>query len=985
MKIAPFALVIVAAAAPLFAQDAPLPPDKAASRIKLPAGFTATLFAGEPDVVQPIAMAFDDRGRLWVVECLSYPDWRTDGTGQDRVVIFEDRDGDGRFDQRKVFWDAGANLSGIELGYGGVWLCSTPNLVFVPDADRDDVPDGPPEVKLDGWDLKAKHNVFNGLAWGPDGWLYGCNGILSNSKVGKPGTPAERRVAIDCGVWRYHPVSERFEAFAHGTTNPWGLDFDEYGQAFITNCVIEHLWHVLPGAHYQRMFGQDVTPNVYSLMASCVDHIHWGGGPWQSSRGGQGEHDQPGGGHAHSGAMIYLGDNWPDEYRGGLFTCNIHGNRVNHDRFERRGSGYVAHHARDFFYANDTWFRGLAIKYGPDGGVYVSDWYDSGECHDYDDVHRTSGRIYKITYGQVKPYNEDLAALSDAELVARQLHKNDWHVAHTRRLLAERAKKLAPDARGSLLKMAREHADVTRRLRGIWALHCVGAATDEFLASPDEDVRAWAVRLSLENREAEPALLDKLQALAQSDPSPRVRLELAAGLQRLPREARWQIGRNLALHAEDGADTNLPLMEWYGVEPLVSADAERALRLAADSRIGVVRQYVVRRFASEVPAEVARQSPAIMEPLVRVLDTIERPEAQFDLLRGACEALAGRRSVLMPAGWTAAYRRLLASPSEPVREEAMRLSLIFGDRDAAAALRAVAVDGSLGDEKRRRALAVLVQQHDGDLLPVLEQLVAEPAMRGSALRGLASYDDPSVAKVILRNYGSLAGSERDDALTTLASRPAYVLTLLDALEKGTVPRADVPAFVLRQLAGIKNQRVAERLRQVWGVVRPASQEKTATIARFRAWLPTDKLQAADRSHGRATFARTCAACHKLFGEGGAIGPELTGSQRTSVDYLLENLVDPSALVGRDYQMSIIETADGRVINGIIVAEDAAVVSVQTQNDRLLVPKDEIETREQSNLSLMPEGLLDKLSETEVRDLIAYLSGSQQTALPPAGE
>ncbi|HEV3340623.1 MAG TPA: PVC-type heme-binding CxxCH protein [Pirellulales bacterium] len=984
MKIALLALAVVAAAAPLLAQDAPLPPDKAASHIKLPPGFTATLFAGEPNVVQPIAMTFDDRGRLWVVECLSYPDWRTDGQGHDRVVIFDDRDGDGRFDERNVFWDEGVNLSGIELGHDGVWLCSTPNLVFVPDFNRDDVPDGPPEVKLDGWDLKDKHNVFNGLAWGPDGWLYGCNGILSNSKVGKPGTPDERRVAIDCGVWRYQPVLELFEAVAHGTTNPWGLDFDEYGQAFMTNCVIEHLWHVLPGAHYQRMFGQDVMPNVYSLMASCVDHIHWGGGPWQSSRGGQGEHDQPGGGHAHSGAMIYLGDNWPDEYRGGLFTCNIHGYRVNHDRFEQRGSGYVARHDRDFFYANDTWFRGLAIKYGPDGGVYVSDWCDSGECHDYDDVHRTSGRIYKITYGQVTPHREDLAALSDAELVARQLHKNDWQVAHARRLLAERSGKLAADTRNSLLKMARAHPDVTRQLRAVWALHCIGRETKEFLASADENVRAWAVRLALEGGAAAPALRQKLEALAQSDPSPRVRLELAAGLQRLPPEARWQIASNLALHVEDAGDPNLPLMLWYGVEPLVRADAERALRLAADSQVPVVRQYLVRRFVSNVPADVTQQSPAVLEPLVRVLNAIERPEAQLDLLRGACEALAGRRSLVMPAGWQAAYQRLLAAANEPVREQATVLSLIFGDRDAAAALRAAVLDRQLADENRRRALTVLVQQHDRDILPALEQLVAEPAMRGAALRGLASYDDPSVAEVILRNYLSLSGSERDDALTTLASRPAYALTLLDALEKGKVPRADLPAFVLRQLASIKDERVSRRLQQVWGAVRPASQQKAATIARFRALLPSDKLKTADRSHGRATFARTCSACHKLFGEGGSIGPELTGSQRTNVDYLLENMVDPSALVGRDYQMSVIETADGRVINGIIVAEDPAVLSVQTQNDRLLIPKNEIETREQSNLSLMPEGLLDKLSETEVRDLVAYLSGSEQIALPQAG-
>src|SRR5207248_6874661 len=190
----------------------------------------------------------------------------------------------------------------IALGFGGVWLCSTPNLVFIPVRAGEDRPAGPPEVVLDGWNLKeAKHNVFNGLTWGPDGWLWGCNGIQSRSLVGPPRTPKEKRVEINCGVWRYHPTRKVFEAVAHGTTNPWGLDFDDSGEAFITNCVIKHLWHVVPGAHFQRMYGQDSNPYSYGLLESCADHLHWGGGHWTESRGGKGPHDVPGGGHAHVG------------------------------------------------------------------------------------------------------------------------------------------------------------------------------------------------------------------------------------------------------------------------------------------------------------------------------------------------------------------------------------------------------------------------------------------------------------------------------------------------------------------------------------------------------------------------------------------------------------------------------------------------------------------------------------------------------------
>ncbi len=588
---------------PGWAQDKPLPPAEAAARMTLPDGFRATLFAGEPDLVQPIAFTIDDRGRLWVAESYSYPKWHTDVVGKDRILIFEDRDGDGRFDTCKVFWDKGANISGLQVGFGGVWVCATPNLLFIPDRDGDDVPDGPPEVVLDGWDLKARHNVFNGLTWGPDGWLYGCNGILSNSRVGKPGTPDAQRVPINCGVWRYHPTRRTFEVVATGTTNPWGLDFDDHGQMFITNCVIHHLWHVVPGAHFQRMYGQDFNPHWYRLLDSCADHIHWAGGPWQESRGGKGKHDSPGGGHAHAGCMVYLGDNWPEQYRNGVFMCNLHGSRVNHDLLERKGSGYVAHHGKDFLLANDPWFRGLSLQYGPDGGVFVSDWTDTGECHNYDKVH-ISGRIFKVTYGKTTPAPVDMARLSDEELVQRQLHRNDWHVRHARRVLQERAAagRLGKTVPAALVQLLREHPEAGRRLRALWALHVIGALDEslilEQLRSPHEILRVWAVKLGLEDHKPSAEVHRKLLEMAVRDSSAMVRLYLASGLQRLPPAQRWPIAEALAAHAEDAGDANLPLMIWYGIEPLVQADPDRFVALISKAKIPLLREYIARRVAS---------------------------------------------------------------------------------------------------------------------------------------------------------------------------------------------------------------------------------------------------------------------------------------------------------------------------------------------------------------------------------------------------
>jgi putative membrane-bound dehydrogenase-like protein len=602
------------ATAPATAPTAALPPAQAAATMKLPPGFRATLFAGEPDVVQPIAFAFDDRGRVWVAESMSYPNWQPEDTKpqdrHDRIVILEDADGDGRFDKRTVFADHLMNLSGIELGFGGVFLCSTPNLLFIPDADGDDKPDSPATVLLNGFSYDVHHNVFNGMTWGPDGWLWGMHGILGTSKVGPADMAASdpKRVAINCGVWRMHPLTHAFEVVASGTTNPWGLDFDDYGEAFITNCVIAHVFHVIPGAHYQRMYGEDLTPHTYGLMSTCADHLHWGGGLWTESRGNQPKHSAAGGGHAHVGAMVYLGENWPAEYRNTLFTCNLHGLRVNNDTLEQKASGYVAHHGKDFLFMADPFFRGLALKYGPDGGVYMSDWSDTGECHDYDEIHRESGRIYKITYGDVKHEKVDVAKLNDDELVRLQSSRNEWLVRHARRVLQERAagSRLADagHTRGSLRQMLAAAKDAPSRLRAFWALHAAGGVNEaeiaELLGNADAYVRAWAVRLAADDRTASPALLDRFAKLAASDPSPVVRVYLASTLQRIPGEQRWPIVDALAAHEEDANDPNIPLMIWYGIEPLVPGDPARATKLVETARIPLLRQHIARRL-TEIP------------------------------------------------------------------------------------------------------------------------------------------------------------------------------------------------------------------------------------------------------------------------------------------------------------------------------------------------------------------------------------------------
>src|SRR5262249_24175811 len=274
-----------------------------------------------------------------------------------------------------------------------------------------------------------------------------------------------------------------------------------------------------------RMFGEDFNPAIYQLLDSCSDHLHWAGNDWTKTRGGgQGEHAPLGGGHSHAGAMIYLGDNWPEEYRHTIMMGNIHGNRLLYDELERKGSGYVGHHGKSFLLANDPWFRPISIHYGPDGGVFVSDWNDLGERHDNDGVYRTSGRIYKITHGKTKPTPDlDLARLSDDELVKLQLHKNVWFVRHARRLLQERAVagKLSESAPKDLAQILKENTDVTRQLRAMWALHATGhldeQALPSLLGADSEHLRWWAIQFLCEDKHASAAALEKFVRLAQTD------------------------------------------------------------------------------------------------------------------------------------------------------------------------------------------------------------------------------------------------------------------------------------------------------------------------------------------------------------------------------------------------------------------------------------------------------------------------------------
>ncbi len=955
----------------------------AISSVRAPDGFSVGLFAAEPDVRQPISMTMDARGRLWVAENYTYaeaPRTLADDL-RDRIICLEDSDHDGRADRRFVFWDQGRELTSVEVGFGGVWALCPPKLLFLPDRDGDDRPDGEAVVMLDGFDLVPAnhHNFANGLKWGPDGWLYGRNGITHVGRVGTPTTPPEQRVVVGPGMWRFHPVTHQFEMVAHGTTNPWGHDWDEHGELFFINTVIGHLWHAVPGSHFRRMFGADPNPYVYQLMEQTADHFHWDTRErWQDIRQGTSATTaEAGGGHAHSGLMIYQGDNWPREYRGSVFAINLHGRRLNRDSLQRSGAGYVAHHGQDCFFFADPWFRGIDLLTGPDGGVYVADWSDVGECHETDGVHRNSGRIVKLTYGTPNGVtHEDLAKADDKALLQYLSHDNVWFSRQARRVLQERtaAGGDMTSINKALHDLYAQETNVVVKLRVLWCLHATGDCDESWLLKqlehPDEHLRTWAVRLLADNqisKSAQAVLVEQ----AKHETSGLVLTYLASALQHIPADERAALAAALCEHSEFAEDPNLPLRIWYGVEPYVARQPAAAVPLATAAKMPLVRRFIARRIT-----QLHADEPAGLDVLVEALVATNDRSLARDLLSGMAEALRGVHRATAPQSWSAANEELTSTGDPAVLQLTRELSAVFGDGVALEQLLEVAGSADADTQTRRAAIRSLAGAQRTDCVPLLRSLLTDLDLGADAARGLAAFDDLANARFLVERFSGMVPPARVAALETLVSRPSFVVALLDGVENGAIKRGELSVFQIRQMQAIDDHDVQQRVTSLWPDLRPIAADKKVRIAEIAGQLKPDALRHADLKAGKVVWEKSCAKCHTLFGEGGKIGPDLTGSQRGNLDYLLENIVDPSATLAPSFRMSTIALTDGRVISGVVLTKTAETWEVQTESKREVIAVADIDDAAETDRSLMPDGLLDVLSADERRDLIAYLMATE---------
>jgi putative membrane-bound dehydrogenase-like protein len=938
-----------------------LKPEEAIAAMTIKDGFLVNTWASEPMMTQPMAFCWDDRGRLWIAENKDYES-RGHGfsnSGKSRILILEDTDHDGVADKKKIFMEGIAFPAALAVGFDGVFVGAPPNLLFVPDRNRDDQADeNDIEVRLTGWGIRDRHETLNSLHWGPDGWLYGCQGFATPSKVRKPvgkGKLYKHKdpfpedilqgdgVDINGGVWRYHPVKDRFEVVAHGFSNPWGIDYDANGQLFISACVIPHLWHVIPGGIYHRQGGQHFNPYVYNDIKTITDHSHRS---------------------AHGGARIYQSDAFPADQKGRIFMANIHEHAVLSDVLQPQGSGFVGHHGDDFMMANNGQWVGFSMEIGPDGALYVLDWHDADICGQ-EVLNSETGRIFRITpkVTQAKDFenrNADLTTLSDKQLIELQLSNSDWHARRARTILQHRAAKkiLKSETHAELKKIYQTSTSPELRLRALWSLHMTSGLTAvdlmQGLNDKQEQIRAWSIQLLCEDKDAPAEAKSKFASMAKDDKSAMVRLYLAAALQRVDDETGWKIAAALIQHEEDISDHNLPLMIWFGFENLAAKNPARALEVAAHSKIPLLSQYIARR---AVDADA-------LDALVTAIGT--ESDMQKSMLEGMLSGMEGRIDLKAPASWKTVFTKL--QRSKDTKQLSTSVDELFGDTEAAQRAWTTLQNRNTALEGRRRALETLAAQQNRLLLKGLPDLLNDKDLRVDAIRAMAAFDDDASGKLLLEKYNSFSPAEKQEVILTLSSRPHYGWLLTQALKNNVVPKRDVQANVARQLRRV----VGSGFVEVWGPIDDVPHDAKA-YSKYKTMISNEAISKASLSDGKVLFQRTCGACHKLFGQGASIGPDLTGSNRSNVDYLLLNILEPSAEIQDDYRLVVVTTRDCRTYSGNIVGETPRQITMRVVGqDAVIINKSTIQSREVTPTSMMPPGLLEPLTDAEVVNLIAYL-------------
>jgi putative membrane-bound dehydrogenase-like protein len=989
------------------AQPQDYPANEAATKMRVADGFTVKLVASEPDVRQPILVKFDERGRLWVIQYLQYPNpaglkrvkvdrWsRTvydripepppkGPKGVDRITIFEGPDENGRYRKSKDFLSDLNLATGLALGHGGVYVLQAPYLLFYPDRNHDDVPDSDPEVLLEGFGMEDAQSLANHLTWGPDGWLYGLNGSTTTCNI--------RGIEFQQGVWRYHPLTKAFELFCEGGSNVFGLTFDARGNLFYSSNGGFLFFHGVQGAYYQKNFGKHGplhNPYTYGFFGDVKKNTQVRGAPT-------------------TGGTIYLGDSYPERFRGTFIAGDFLGHTSSWWEVRPRGATVEVAFGGVLLDSRDSYFCPTDMCLGPDGSMYICDLHEKRTAHPDPDAvwDVNTGRVYKIEAKGTKPVVAfDLAKKSSKDLVALLRHRNGWYADQARVQLAARRD---PSVHPELRELASQSEDRLLALQGLWALHVSGGFDEDIAAQLlkhlDESVRSWTVRLLGDARKVTPAIARQLVALAESDPSVIVRSQLASTAKRLPGRDGLPIVERLLERNLDAADPYVPLLLWWAIEAKALTDTDELLQYFSNAKAWeneVIRantHRLLRRYAAEgtrlgydaCVRLLAATPVSHEETMLAALDRglAERAVGlsgigQGDLFHSAAGMEKPPRPQLRKfEPLPNALKDAIATVWVAKSADTLRLRLAMrADIDGASA-RALAIltDSASSPETCLNMLAILDEAGKEDCVPVVLKLIgsARPEkVQSAALGVLLRFDSREAINTVLASYEKMSPSLRSRSRDLLFSRPASTRVFLELVDRKKIAAAEVPMEQLRRVALHGDKELDALVRKHWGSLQPGTpEEKLAVMRRLMNDL---RAGPGDPARGKELFQKQCATCHRLFGEGGAVGPDLTNTSRGDREFLLTSIVAPSAVIKREYLSYIVVTTAGAVYTGLMAEQDGASVTLlDAKAQRTKLTRNKIEEMKESPVSLMPEDLWKEWTPEQVRDLFSYMQSRGPT-------
>jgi putative heme-binding domain-containing protein len=957
----------------------PLPPVAALKRFQVAPELEWDQVLAEPVVRQPVSVSFDERGRLWVVQYLQYPHpaglkmlsrdkyWRAvydkvppppphHFRGKDRITIHEDTDGDGVYDKHTTFLDGLNIVTAVAHGRGGVWVLNPPYLLFYRTSADGTAALGDPEVHLEGFGLEDTHSVVNSLCWGPDGWLYAAQGSTVTGNVRRPG---HKQVVHSSGqlIWRYHPETRRYEFFAEGGGNAFGVEIDSKGRVYSGhNGGNTRGFHYVQGGYYQKGFSKHgPLTNPYAF------------GYFPAMR-------SPNALRFSHTFTIYEGGRFPEPFRGKLFALAPLQSEVVCSAIRPDGSSFQTRDVSKPVTTDDGWFRPVDIKHGPDGALYVADWYD-GQINHYRNhegqIDPSTGRVYRLRAKGARPAQpRDLSRLSSTELVKLLADDNRWTRQTALRLLADRKdrtlvprlKKLLTDSTGQLA------------LEALWALNLSGGldaqAARQGMAHADPYVRLATVRLLGDTGKVSPGLAAELERLARTEGHPEVRSQLACSARRLPATSGLPVVRRLLARDADARDIHIPLLLWWAIEAKAESDREAVLKLFAEPavwKLPLVEEHLLERLMRRYAQAGGRQN---LLTCARLLELAPQPAHAKRLLNGFEQAYAGRPLTNLPPELVEALAKRGGG--------SLSLRLRRGEERAVDEALKVLADARADREARLRLLQVFGEVRQPRAVPVLLGVLAgarEDALRTAALTALQPYDDPAVAGAVINLHDQLTPDVRAAAQTLLLSRRGWTRQLLDAVDAAKVDRRGIPLDAVRRMTVHRDEAIERLVLKHWGKVQGATTARMREqIARYERVVRAGE---GDPYPGKKLFEATCAKCHTLFGRGGHTGPDLTTYQRDDLANLLLHIVNPSAEIREGFETYLVTTQDGRALTGFLVEHDNRVVVLRSADGQdIRLERAQIDGLRAVAQSLMPEGLLDGLTDRQVRDLFAYLRSTQ---------